>query len=158
MLSRLDRRNVSSTPRSSPGRSAAASSKRRAAGRSSTASQRLPAALAVSLVAGSRLGRCSGIGGGILQVPTLIAWCGVPLRAAAATSALMIGITALASVPIHYARGTSCRRWRPRPCSACCWDRAPACGSAAGRGRNWLKMLMAAVLALVSAVYFMKLT
>ncbi len=46
-----------------------------------------------------------GIGGGILQVPALNAWCGVPMRAAAATTAAMIGITALGSAPIYYARG-----------------------------------------------------
>ncbi len=66
--------------------------------------RRLPAALGVSLVAGSISGLL-GIGGGILQVPALNAWCGVPLRAAAATSAIMIGITAAASAPLYYARG-----------------------------------------------------
>ena len=46
-----------------------------------------------------------GIGGGILQVPALNAWCGVPMRAAAATTATLIGVTALGSAPIYYARG-----------------------------------------------------
>ena len=46
-----------------------------------------------------------GIGGGILQVPALNAWCGIPMRAAAALTAAVIGITALGSAPIYYARG-----------------------------------------------------
>ena len=55
--------------------------------------KRLPVALGVSALAGVVSGSL-GIGGGILKVPLLNAWCGVPLRAAAATSALMIGVTA----------------------------------------------------------------
>ena len=46
-----------------------------------------------------------GIGGGILKVPALNAWCGVPLRVAATTSSLMIGVTAAASAPLYYATG-----------------------------------------------------
>jgi uncharacterized membrane protein YfcA len=51
----------------------------------------------------------------ILDVPVLNAWCGVPLRAAAATSAFMIGVTATSGVVIR-ARGCS------PPVSSCnCW-------------------------------------
>ena len=46
-----------------------------------------------------------GIGGGIIKVPALNAWCGVPLRAAAATSAFMIGVTATAGAVIYYGHG-----------------------------------------------------
>jgi len=35
----------------------------------------------------------------------LNAWCGVPLRAAAATSAFMIGVTATAGAVIYYGHG-----------------------------------------------------
>ena len=66
--------------------------------------KRLPVGMLASLLAGAVSGTL-GIGGGILKVPVLNAWCGVPLRAAAATSALMIGVTAAASVPLFYARG-----------------------------------------------------
>lgn len=66
--------------------------------------KRLPVALGMSFVAGNVSGLL-GIGGGILKVPTLNAWCGVPLRVAAATSSLMLGVTAVASVPIYYAAG-----------------------------------------------------
>ena len=43
-------------------------------------------------VAGS-LGALLGISGGVIKVPALNAWCGVPLRAAAGTSAFMLGVT-----------------------------------------------------------------
>lgn len=115
----------------------------------------LPVALAVSLVGGSISGLL-GIGGGILQVPVLNAWCGVPLRVAAATSAVMIGVTAVASAPIYYARGDVVP---PLAASAVIgvligsrfgfWfgDRARA---------KWLKMLLAAVLVAVSLTYVVK--
>src|SRR3954467_6427203 len=60
--------------------------------------RRLPVALLASLLAGAVSGTL-GIGGGILRVPVLNAWYGVPLRAAAATSALVLGVTAAGSVP-----------------------------------------------------------
>jgi uncharacterized membrane protein YfcA len=46
-----------------------------------------------------------GLGGGILKVPALNAWCGVPIRAAAATSSLMLGATALIVAADRYAHG-----------------------------------------------------
>lgn len=46
-----------------------------------------------------------GIGGGAVNVPTMHLLMGVPLRAAAATSNLMIGITAVASAIIYLQRG-----------------------------------------------------
>ena len=66
--------------------------------------RRLPAALGISF-SGGVLSGLLGIGGGILQVPALNAWCGIPMRAAAALTAAVIGITALGSAPIYYARG-----------------------------------------------------
>jgi uncharacterized membrane protein YfcA len=97
-----------------------------------------------------------GIGGGILKVPVLTAWCGVPLRAAAATSSLMIGVTAVASVPIQYAHGYI------DPPLAAAAVLGVLVGSRAGlwfggraRARG-LKLLMALVLAMVSAIYFRK--
>ena len=97
-----------------------------------------------------------GIGGGILKVPILNAWCGVPLRPAAATSALMIGVTAAASLPLFYARG------QVDPPIAAAAVLGVLAGSRAGlwfggRARaKWLKALMALVLAAVSLVYFRK--
>ena len=46
-----------------------------------------------------------GLGGGILKVPALNTWCGVPVRAAAATSAFMIGVTATGGAIIYFGRG-----------------------------------------------------
>jgi hypothetical protein len=97
-----------------------------------------------------------GIGGGIIKVPVLNAWCGVPLRAAAATSAFMIGVTATAGATIYYGHG----------------QLEPALGAAAVLGvqlgswsglkfgaaasAKWLKILMAAVLFIVSAMMFLR--
>jgi uncharacterized membrane protein YfcA len=46
-----------------------------------------------------------GIGGGAVNVPTMHLIMGVPLRVAAATSNLMIGVTAVASAIVYFARG-----------------------------------------------------
>jgi uncharacterized protein len=115
--------------------------------------RRLPVAMLASLVAGTISGTL-GIGGGILKVPILNAWCGVPLRAAAATSALMIGVTAVSSVPIQYAHGYI------HPPLAAAAVLGVLGGSRAGfwfggRARaKWLKLLMAIILAAVSVFYF----
>jgi len=65
---------------------------------------RLPLAFVASLVAGGISGLL-GLGGGIIKVPVLNTFCGVPIRVAAATSAFMIGVTAAASAFIYYGRG-----------------------------------------------------
>lgn len=66
--------------------------------------RRLPVAATVSFAAGA-LASYIGIGGGILIVPALNSLCGVPLRVAAATSVLMIGVTAVPGVVAHWANG-----------------------------------------------------
>ncbi len=66
--------------------------------------RRMPLALAASLAAGNISGLL-GIGGGMLKVPMLVTYCGVPIRAAAATSSFMLGVTAASSVVIYYAHG-----------------------------------------------------
>lgn len=65
---------------------------------------RLPAALAASFVAGN-LSTLLGIGGGVVKVPILVTWCGIPMRVAAATSAFMIGVTATSGAVIYYGHG-----------------------------------------------------
>lgn len=110
---------------------------------------RLPVGLAVSFVAGNVSGLL-GIGGGVLKVPALNAWCGVPIRAAAATSALMIGITAASTAPIYYAHGAI------HPTLAAAAVIGVMAGSAIGSRLSrrapvkWLKLLMAVVMVLVS--------
>jgi len=67
--------------------------------------QRLPLGLAASFFAGN-ISTLLGVGGGIIKVPVLVTWCGVPMRVAAATSALMIGVTAVSGAVIYLGRGT----------------------------------------------------
>src|SRR6185295_12047394 len=99
-----------------------------------------------------------GIGGGVLKVPALNAWCGIPLRAAAATSAFMIGVTATGGAIIYYGHGDL-------PALAA----APAVlgvqiGSWLGLRLShhvpakWLKVLLVAVLAGVAALMFERST
>jgi uncharacterized membrane protein YfcA len=66
--------------------------------------RRLPLGLGVSFVAGNVSGLL-GVGGGFLKVPAMNLGMGVPLRVAAATSNLMIGVTGAASLVIYFQRG-----------------------------------------------------
>jgi uncharacterized membrane protein YfcA len=66
--------------------------------------KRLPLAMFVSLLAGAISGLL-GVGGGVIQVPVLNSFCGIPIRAAAATSAFMIGPTAAVSAFLYLGRG-----------------------------------------------------
>ena len=104
MLSRLERRNVILDAGADPGKLGGRYYDDESAAEVVYRVRRLPAALGISFAAGN-VSAAFGIGGGILKVPALNAWCGVPIRAAAATSSLMIGVTAVASVPIQYAHG-----------------------------------------------------
>jgi uncharacterized protein len=103
-LSRLDRRNTIDQPGAEPNWLGARFFEHETGRQVVYRVRRLPLAIGVSFVAGNVSGLL-GLGGGILQVPALQAWCGVPVRVAAATSALLIGITALASAPIYWAHG-----------------------------------------------------
>jgi len=113
--------------------------------------RRAPVAFAASFVAGNLSGLL-GIGGGIIKVPVLNVWCGIPIRTAAATSAFMLGVTVLASLPIYYARG------QVIPAFAAAAVVGVQVGTRAGlwiseRARaKWLKVIMAAVLVVVSGL------
>ena len=61
-------------------------------------------ASSISFVAGIMSGLL-GIGGGVFKVPALDLFCGVPIKAAAATSNFMIGVTAAASAFLYFGRG-----------------------------------------------------
>jgi len=114
-----------------------------------------------AVVIGKRLGPYQvdsllGVGGGFIKVPVLNAWCGVPLRAAAATSAFMIGVTASSGAMIYYGHGDM------QPQLAAAAVIGVEMGSAAGfrlavrlRGA-WLKLLLAAVLFVVAALMLMR--
>lgn len=62
-----------------------------------------PASL-ISFFAGSLSGLL-GIGGGVVQVPVMNLLCGVPMKAAAATSNFIIGVSAAASACVYFRRG-----------------------------------------------------
>jgi uncharacterized protein len=66
--------------------------------------RRMPLAIGTSFVAGT-LGTMLGLGGGVVKVPILNAWCGVPIRVATATSAFMIGVTATSGALVYLGRG-----------------------------------------------------
>jgi uncharacterized membrane protein YfcA len=119
--------------------------------------KRPPVAFGMSFIAGM-LSTLVGIGGGVIKVPTLNVWCGVPLRAAAATSALMIGATAAAGVVPYFTHGDII------PVLAASTVLGVLAGSRLGfhlgdrsRARG-LKLTMAIVLVLVGIIYFIKAT
>jgi uncharacterized membrane protein YfcA len=117
--------------------------------------RRLPLAIVTSFVAGN-VSSLLGIGGGVIKVPVLNAWCGVPLRAAAATSAFMIGVTATAGAVIYFGHGQLI------PSLAAAAVLGVQLGSWGGlrfgarAPVKWLKLLMAGVLAIVSVLMFVR--
>ena len=152
MLTRLQRRNVldaSTEPGLLGGRFYDDESGRDVAYRV----KRVPFALAASFVAGN-LSSLLGIGGGFIKVPVLNAWCGVPMRAAAATSAFMIGVTATSGAVIYYGQGQLV------PALAAVAVLGVQIGSRGGMrfgqkaSVRWLKILMAAVLLIISGLMF----
>jgi len=155
MFTRLERRNVILDATIDPGLLGGRYHEDESGGEVVYRVKRLPVAMLASLAAGG-VSAALGIGGGILKVPVLNAWCGVPMRAAAATSGLMIGVTAVSSVPIQYARGYV------NPPLAAAVVLGVLAGSRigfwfSGRARaKWLKLLMACVLGAVSILYLTK--
>lgn len=65
---------------------------------------RLWLGLSVSLLAGMLSGLL-GVGGGFLKVPAMSLGMKVPIKVSAATSNFMIGVTAVASLIVYFARG-----------------------------------------------------
>lgn len=65
---------------------------------------KLPWGMGLSFLAGNLSGLL-GIGGGPIKVPAMTLVMGVPMKAAAATSNLTIGVTAVASAYIYFAHG-----------------------------------------------------
>jgi uncharacterized membrane protein YfcA len=113
--------------------------------------KRMPLALVASFVAGN-VSSLLGIGGGVIKVPILNAWCGVPMRAAAATSAFMIGVTAAGGAIIYYGNNQLV------PALAAAAILGVQAGTAGGTSlaqrasSRSLKLLMAAVLFVVSVL------
>jgi uncharacterized membrane protein YfcA len=117
--------------------------------------RRLPVALVGSFFAGN-VSSLLGIGGGVLKVPLLNAWCGVPLRAAAATSAFMIGVTAAPGAVIYFGSGDVV------PPLAAAAVLGVQLGSAAGMRAGsratvrHMKILMAVVMTVVAILMFVR--
>ena len=155
MLTRLQRRNVILDPTVDPGVLGGRFHEHESGGVVTYRVKRLPLAIAASFVAGN-VSSLLGIGGGIIKVPVLNAWCGVPLRAAAATSAFMIGVTATAGATIYYGRG------QLEPALAAAAVLGVQLGSwggmrfGAAASAKWLKVLMAVLLFILSAIMFMR--
>jgi hypothetical protein len=93
VLSRIDKRNVIKDASVDVGALGGRYEEAESGGVVSYRLRRPIVAFGVSFVAG--IVSNFGLGGGIVKVPVLNAWCGVPIRTAAATSSLMIGATAL---------------------------------------------------------------
>jgi len=155
MIGRLERRNVLLDPDIDVGRLGGRYYEDESGAVVCYQVRRLPLAMVVSFVAGS-ISSLLGVGGGILKVPALNIWCGVPLRAAAATSAFMIGVTATAGAIIYYGRG-----------EIIAWMAASTvlgvlAGSRAGfaigeRARaKWLKVGLAAILMVVGLLMLVR--
>jgi uncharacterized protein len=66
--------------------------------------RRLAVGSGVALTAGIVSGLL-GVGGGFIKVPAMTLGMSVPMRVAAATSNFMIGVTALSSFVVYWARG-----------------------------------------------------
>ncbi len=104
VLGRVNRRNVMLHPAAEPGDLGGRFHEVESGGVVTYQVNRLPLGMFASFVAGN-VSSLLGIGGGVIKVPALNAWCGVPMRAAAATSAFMIGVTATGGAIIYYGRG-----------------------------------------------------
>src|SRR5438128_5155953 len=104
MVSRIGRRNVILDPSADPGVLGGRFYDEESGRVVTYRVKKLPVALFASFLAGD-VSSLLGIGGGVIKVPALNAWCGVPLRAAAATSAFMIGVTAAGGAVIYYGHG-----------------------------------------------------
>ena len=155
MLGRINRRNVIADPAADHGRLGGRFHEEESGGIVAYQIKRLPLALVASFIAGN-VSSLLGIGGGIIKVPVLNAWCGMPLRAAAATSALMIGVTATGGAIIYYGHGDL------RPLLAAPAVLGVQAGSWAGvrlaerASVKWLKVLMAALLVVVAVLMFVR--
>jgi uncharacterized protein len=155
MLGRINRRNVILDPTVDPGRLGGRFHELESGGVVTYRVRRLPLALFASFIAGN-VSSLLGIGGGIIKVPVLNAWCGMPMRAAAATSAMMIGVTATGGAIIYYGHGDL------QPLLAAPAVLGVQLGSWAGlrlvHGApvKWLKILMAVVLAIVAVLMLVR--
>jgi uncharacterized membrane protein YfcA len=152
LLTRLDVRNVIRDPNVDVGLLGGRYHDDESGGEVAYRLKRTGVAFGVSFCAG--LVSILGIGGGVLKVPALNAWCGIPVRVAAATSALMIAATAVVGAINYFIRGDII----PELAAAAvlgvlAGSRVGFAISARSKARS-LKLLMAAVLAAVAVIYY----
>lgn len=155
MLRRIGRRNVILDPNAPIGRLGGRYYEDESGGMVSYQVKRLPLGLGASFIAGN-ISSLLGIGGGVVKVPVLNAWCGVPMRAAAATSAFMIGVTATAGAVIYYGHGELIAALAAAAVIGVqvgSWGGIQLSTKVKAR---WLKLLMAVVLLIVSALMISK--
>ncbi|HUL72150.1 MAG TPA: sulfite exporter TauE/SafE family protein [Vicinamibacterales bacterium] len=152
MISRLDRRNVIRDANIDVGLLGGRYDDPETGTQVAYRLKRVPLAFLVSFLAG--VVSMLGIGGGVLKVPALNSWSGVPMRVAAATSALMIAATAVVGAINYFIRGDII----PELAAAAVLGvlAGSRAGFAIGARSNvkGLKLLMAGVLATVAAIYF----
>lgn len=102
-ISRLDKRNVVKDPNIDIGLLGGRFEEAESGGIVSYRVRRPIVAFVASFLAG--VVSNFGIGGGVIKVPALNTWCGVPIRAAAATSSLMLAATALIVAADRFSHG-----------------------------------------------------
>jgi uncharacterized membrane protein YfcA len=103
VISRIDKRNIIRDPAADIGLLGARYDEAESGGVVSYRLRRPILAFAASFFAG--IASNFGIGGGIVKVPVLKTLCGVAIRAAAATSALMLAATALIVAADRFSHG-----------------------------------------------------
>lgn len=153
MLSRLGRRNVILDPTVDPGVLGGRFHENESGGTVTYRMKRLPVALVASFLAGN-VSSLLGVGGGVIKVPVLNAWCGIPMRAAAATSAFMIGVTATAGAVIYYGHGQLVPELAAAAVLGVQLGSWGGLRFGARASAKWLKILMAGVLVVVSVLMF----
>ena len=155
MVTRLNRRNVILDPSVSTGVLGGRYYEDESGCVVSYRVKRLPLAMTALFLAGN-VSSLLGIGGGVIKVPVLNAWCGVPLRASAATSAFMIGVTATAGAVIYYGRGQLVPSLAAAAVLGVQLGSAGALRVGSRVSARWLKVLMAILLAIVAILMFAK--
>ena len=155
MMSRLNRRNVILDPSAPTGILGGRYYEEESGGIVAYRVKRLPVAVIASFLAGN-VSSLLGIGGGVIKVPVLNAWCGVPLRAAAATSAFMIGVTATAGAVIYYGHGQLIPPLAAAAVLGVQLGSWSAMRFASRTSAKWLKVLMACILVIVAVVMFVR--
>ncbi|MGH9347143.1 MAG: sulfite exporter TauE/SafE family protein [Vicinamibacterales bacterium] len=151
MLTRLDVRNVLLDPEAQPGSLGARYHEGESGREVVYRVKRVPLMLGGSFLAGN-LSTLLGVGGGVVTVPLLNAWCGVPIRVAAATSAFTLGVTATSGAIIYYGRGDVIPALAAAAVVGVKVGSFASLRAGAEAGARGLKLLLAIVLMIVAAL------